>query len=57
MLLQSKLKNPLSVIRMYRNKGKMNSEGGGGGDPPSFFAGGTKTFPQGGTEGRAQING
>jgi hypothetical protein len=43
MLLQSKLKNPLSVIRMYRNKGKMN---GGWGEPTSIFARRDITFLQ-----------
>jgi hypothetical protein len=54
MLLQSKLKNPLSVIRMYRNKGKMN---GGWGEARFYLCYARHSVPAERERRRAQING
>jgi hypothetical protein len=55
MLLQSKLKNQLSVIRMYRNEGKMN--GGGGGQGRFYLCKARHNVPAERDRRRAQING
>lgn len=57
MLLQSKLKNPLSVIRMYRNKGKMNGGRGGGGQGRFYLCKARHNVPAERDRRRAQING